>query len=383
MSAVKRLPVVIALVQTILALRVIARLVATAGGRRIERQETPVNGQVAVLVPVLNEVARLAPCLDGLIAQGPEVAEIIVVDGGSTDGTQGIVQRYRAQDVRVCLIDASPLPASVNGKAYGLQVGAAHACPDVSWILTIDADVRPDPLLARSLLAHADREHVGALSVATLQRLSGAAEGLLHPSMLATLVYRFGIPGYATAAVDRVQANGQCFLIERDLLAAVGGFAEVLDSVCEDVTLARAVASRGCPVGFYEAEGLASVAMYAGWRDAWENWTRSLPMRDRFAGVSSVVGLAEIALVQALPLYLAPLFSRMLGRRHPATLVNAGLLIMRGGVLAGMTRAYERPTFTYWLSPIVDLPVALRIWSMARRSRHRWRGRSFGTGESM
>lgn len=384
-DALKRLALLISLAQAILAIRVIARLVDTAGGRRVARRESPLDadGQVTVLVPVLNEVTRLEACLDGLIRQGPEVAEILVVDGGSKDGTQWVVQDYMARDERVRLIDASPVPPGVNGKAYGLSVGEAHASSGTRWILTIDADVRPEPLLARSLVAHATREGIRALSIATLQRLSGPEEGLLHPSMLATLVYRFGIPGYASSSVNRVQANGQCFLIERAVLQASGGFDGVLDSVCEDVTLARAVAAGGCPVGFYEADGLVTVQMYAGWRDAWENWTRSLPMRDRYAGYSGAVGLAEIALVQALPLYLAPWFIRWLGRRHPATLLNVGLLFTRAGVLAGMARAYERRPWTYWLSPLADLPVALRIWSMSRRRRHRWRGRSFETGASM
>ncbi|HEV2108170.1 MAG TPA: glycosyltransferase, partial [Thermomicrobiales bacterium] len=68
---------------------------------------------------------------------------------------------------------------------------------------------------------------------------SGMAEGVIHPSLLATLVYRFGIPGQATDDVAKVQANGQCFLLERETLDSIGGFTSVQDSVCEDVTLAR------------------------------------------------------------------------------------------------------------------------------------------------
>lgn len=381
----RRFYMLIAALQAVLAVRVVSRLVATARGARIERQERPIgaDGQVTVLVPVLNEAHRLAPCLDGLIAQGPEVAEIIVADGGSTDETPRLVRAYVARDQRVRLVDAAPVPPGVNGKAHGLQVGLDHASRNTRWVLTIDADVRPEPLLTRSLLAHAAREGLDALSVATLQRLSGPAEGVLHPSMLATLVYRFGIPGHATSEVSQVQANGQCMLIDRAVLDAVGGFADVWASVCEDVTLARAIAARGCPVGFYEADRLVSVEMYAGWRDAWDNWTRSLPMRDRYSGRSTALGLAEILLAQALPLYLAPWFYSRLGPRHPATLVNLGLLFTRAGILAGTARAYERRPWTYWLSPLADLPVALRIAGMARRRRHSWRGRSFGTGGSM
>jgi dolichol-phosphate mannosyltransferase len=331
-------------------------------------------------VPVLNEERRLAPCLAGLIAQGPEVAEIVVIDGGSTDATQEIVRRFARRDPRVRLVDASPVPPLVNGKAFGLCAGVRNSSPETPWILMIDADVRPDPALARSLLAHAAAEGVDALSVASRQELSGSAEALLHPAMLATLVYRLGIPGYATRDPSRVQANGQCFLVRRAVLAAIGGFSHVLHSICEDVALARLMASAGYRVGFYEADRLVSTAMYGSWREAWTNWPRSLPLRDQWPGWRVFIGLAEVTLVQALPLWLVPFLARTHGRRHPITTLNLALLGARIGVLAGMARAYVSPPPAYWLSPVSDLPVALRLWWMASRRRHQWRGRTIDTG---
>jgi dolichol-phosphate mannosyltransferase len=213
-----------------------------------------------------------------------------------------------------------------------------------------------------------------------MQRLSGPAEGFLHPAMLATLVYRFGIPGSATSRVERVQANGQCFLVRRNVLERAGGFLTVMDSVCEDVTLARHIASMGYPVGFYETGDLATVEMYESWQDVWENWTRSLPMRDRFTRWSSLVGLAETLIVQALPLWLMPVYLRLLGSRHWAIGLNLALLWTRLGVLAGTARAYEHRPWTYWCSPLADLPVALRLGQMAIRRNHVWRGREFAPG---
>ncbi len=95
------------LIQAVAAARVIGRLVATRGGKPIRdlgRWDAR-QGRVAVVVPVLNEQARLAPCLEGLIAQGSEVAEILVVDGGSTDGTRAVVDGFAARDPRIRWID--------------------------------------------------------------------------------------------------------------------------------------------------------------------------------------------------------------------------------------------------------------------------------------
>ena len=50
---------------------------------------------VTILLPTLNERAFVTDCLDSLCDQDyPEVDEILVVDGGSTDGTRAIVQRH-------------------------------------------------------------------------------------------------------------------------------------------------------------------------------------------------------------------------------------------------------------------------------------------------
>jgi dolichol-phosphate mannosyltransferase len=135
-------------------------------------------------------------------------------------------------------------------------------------------------------------------------------------------------------------------------------------------------------VGFYESDQLVTVEMYAGWRDAWQNWARSLPMRDRYSGWKSALGLVEIFLVQALPPWLAVFAGFRIGNKHPLFPLNAGLAIARFGVLQGMARAYEHRPWTFWLSPLADLPVAFRLLLMDRRRHHTWRGREIVAGDS-
>jgi dolichol-phosphate mannosyltransferase len=406
-----RFLILIALAQTVLAIRVIWRMVRSAGGERIE----PVEGnegatlllsscltrgvaaqqhwqdasapevarpacvlkqeRVSVIVPVLNERDRLSPCLEGLITQGEEVAEIVVVDGGSVDGTQQLVCTYAQSDPRVRLVDASPIPSTWNGKAWGLQVGLCAASQESDWILTVDADVRPKALLTCALLVQAKRAGLVALSVATLQEIESVGEGLLHPSLLTTLVYRFGMPGKVIRRVSEVQANGQCFLFRRDTLEACGGFEGTRHSVCEDITIARTLVASGYPIGFFEAGDLVFVKMYADWRDTWHNWTRSLPMRDQFSGIYTLFGWLEVALVQALPLPLLLFLLTAHIRHRWIMMLNSILLAMRIGVLFGTARAYRRRPWSYWLSPLCDLPVAVQLVRNAVQRRHVWRGR--------
>lgn len=381
--------IVLALAQVVAGLRVAMRLLRTARGSRIARSADPAPSErVTVVVPVLDERHRLAPCLEGLMAQPAEVQEILVVDGGSQDGTQALVRAAAARDTRVRLLDATPIPPGWNGKAHGLQTGLLHADPASQWILTIDADVRPEPDLVHSLLAHVRQSGVALQGVATRQVVADAADGLLHPALLTTLVYRHGIPGHDTASIHEAQANGQCSLFRREPLEQLGGFAVARDSRCEDVTMARALAAAGHLVGFHEADGLVETAMYSDWHDTWQNWPRSLTLRDRYWGLDGWLRLADVTLAQGLPLgVLAIGLLRSPGRQHgpaPATLpawrvlrtVNMVLFAMRLGILAGTRRAYVRPPVTYWLSPLVDFPVSLRLWQSALQRSHAWRGRS-------
>jgi dolichol-phosphate mannosyltransferase len=375
---------VFALMQMLLMLDVVRRLCATARGERI-RPATPVNqpaetGRLTLLVPVLNEYQRLAPCLTGLMAQGSAVAEILVVDGGSCDGTQDLVALFMQRDSRVRLLDASPLPAGWNGKSWGLHVGFQQIAPTSEWVLTLDADVRPTALLATSLLMHADKTGLSALSVATLQEIEGVGQGLLHPALLTTLIYRFGIPGHAIRKVQAVQANGQCFLCRRTLLERCGDFSVAQSSLCEDVTLARALVAAGHPVGFYEADDLVSVAMYQNWRELWQNWTRSLPMHDRFAGKHTVYNWLTLLLVQALPLPLLLYLMLSRSRDWKLILLNACAVMLRLGVLFGTARAYRRLPWSYWLSPLCDLPVVVKLGISGLQRRHTWRGRTLVRG---
>jgi dolichol-phosphate mannosyltransferase len=396
-----RLFVPIAVVQALLSIRVIWRMIRTTGGECITPVERNVgvtarvgrsscyhaptrsssqHEQVSIIVPVLNERKRLAPCLDGLIAQGEEVAEIIVVDGGSDDGTQELVSTYIGSDSRVCLVDASPIPPKWNGKAWGLQVGLRSANPDSNWILTVDADVRPQAPLTLALIEQARKVGLCALSVATLQEIESIGEGLLHPSMLTTLVYRFGMPGKVIRKVSEVQANGQCFLFRRKALEACNGFQGVRTSLCEDIAMGRTLVAAGYPLGFYEAGNLVTVRMYTDWRDIWRNWTRSLPMHDRFSGIYTFLGLLEVVFVQALPLpFMLFLFIKSI-RRSWMIVLNCILGAMRLGVLLGTMRAYRQRPWSYWLSPLCDLPVAFKLVRSSLRRRHIWRGRVLVAG---
>ena len=92
--------------------------------------------KLSVVIPVKNEASAIGPLLDSLIEQTLPPDEIVVVDGGSTDGTQIIVQDYsrRQREIRL-LCDANAFPGR------GRNLGTASAAND--WIAFTDAGVTP------------------------------------------------------------------------------------------------------------------------------------------------------------------------------------------------------------------------------------------------
>src|SRR5579871_5436935 len=110
--------------------------------------------------------------------------------------------------------------------------------------------------------------------------------------------------------------------------------------------------------------------MYADWQDAWRNWTRSLPMHDQFSGIGTLLGWLEVTLVQALPLPLLLLLVIVQARRSWPLTLNGILSVMRIGVLFGTARAYRQRPWSYWLSPLCDVPVAIQLGRSALQRRH-------------
>src|SRR5260370_14238963 len=77
-------------------------------------------GSVTAIVPARNEEAVIATCILSLASQ-PEIAEILVVNDQSTDGTASVVRSLMAKIPNLCLLEAGPLPDRCVGKHHELS----------------------------------------------------------------------------------------------------------------------------------------------------------------------------------------------------------------------------------------------------------------------
>ena len=346
-------------------------------------------GAVSVLVPTLNEVTRLAPCLQGLTLQGYVLREILVVDSQSTDGTQALVKTFQQQDPRIRLLSDEPLPPGWVGRPWALDYGFRHSSTASTWILGIDADTQPQPGLVAALAQAMEDQGYDLVSLAPKFILKTPGEFWLQPALLITLVYRFGAAGTVLASDQRVMANGQCFMVRRDLLERLGGYQSARSSFCDDVTLARYAAQQGARVGFWDGSELLRVRMYEGMAETWREWGRSLDLKDASSPVQLWGDWWFLMLVQGLPWLLTPgliALNVKAGDSWPLSLelwlwLNLALVGLRLGLQGAIASAYcfdQAPgRWAFWLSPLADVAAVVRIGLSSWQRPKQWRGRQY------
>jgi FkbM family methyltransferase len=106
---------------------------------------------ISVVTPTLNSVRFLERTLRSVVEQGYGTLEYIVKDGGSSDGTLGVLERYRERLTRVVV-------GKDTGQADALNQGFGTATGEIMAYLNGDDLFLPGTLryVARYFLAHPD-----------------------------------------------------------------------------------------------------------------------------------------------------------------------------------------------------------------------------------
>ena len=179
------------------------------------------SGRISIIVPALDEAAGIQSVLSELQPLRARGHEVIVVDGGSTDGTPAIAAPL-----------ADRVASSPRGRALQQNAGAAAASGDVLLFLHADTTLPDDAdALVLDGLRRTGRGW-GRFDV----RLSGR-----HP--LFRMVERMiGI----RSRLSGIATGDQAIFVRRQWFQRVGGFPDL--PLMEDVAITRALKRLGPPL---------------------------------------------------------------------------------------------------------------------------------------
>lgn len=181
------------------------------------RWREPRAPRLSIVVPVLNEAGIIGGFLRHLRERAPG-AEIVVVDGGSTDGT-----------ARLARSSCDRLLVTPPGRALQLNAGAKAARGDELWFLHADSRV-PAAAARRIHAALAEQGTAGGYFRINLPR-----ERLVY-RLTDTFAHYAGL-------LLRMRCGDHGFFCRREVFEACGGFPEV--PLMEDVAFFRRLRRRG------------------------------------------------------------------------------------------------------------------------------------------
>lgn len=93
--------------------------------------------KISVIIPTYNEKDSILDCLKSLDKQNLKDFEVIVIDDGSTDETQKLIENYKANNYSLSL-----LKQNHQGPASARNLGASQAMGDI--LVFVDADMTFD-----------------------------------------------------------------------------------------------------------------------------------------------------------------------------------------------------------------------------------------------
>lgn len=280
---------------------------------------------VLIVIPCLNEAAMLPALLRQLLDE-TDGAAIVVADGGSTDGSRGIVERFAAEDGRVRLL-ANPARIQSAGINQAVRAHGAGA----RWLVRVDAHCDYPPRYAGRLLAVAAVR--GATSVVVPMVSRGV--GCFQAAAAAAQNSRLGTGGspHRHVGEGRFVDHGHHALMDLGLFGRVGGYREDM-AANEDAELDLRLAAAGgriwlepsLALTYYPRRTLG--ALWRQYRSYGEGRARTLLLHGRRPKLRQALPLAVPA---AAALAVGAPFQPLLA----LPLAGWALLCLGGGVLVG------------------------------------------------
>ncbi len=330
---------------------------------------------VSVLIPARNEERTIEAAVRSALAE--PVAEVVVCDDRSTDGTADILAAI--DDPRLRVVTGEPLAAGWVGKAHACARLAREARHDELLFLDADTTLRPGGL--ERLLDLRQRLAADAVTAFPHQILGSFGERLLLPLLHVTYVSWLPLVlVHLSSWTSLLAANGQVLFLSREALHAAGGFDAIRREVVDDMALCRNLKRAGRRVVFAEGSSIASCRMYRSTTELWSGFAKNL-----YEGLGSVpvllVALAAYTGAFVLPwglLLAAPLVPEL---ALPGA-VGVGANLLQRLLLAVRFRQPLWSTLLHPVAVLLMLALALDSWGRSRAGNIAWKGRRYAARDA-
>lgn len=196
----------------------------------------------SVIIPTLNEEKTISGLLYDLVSQTSIPAEIIVVDGNSTDCTRQVVKKWSKAYPAIKLI-RSKSPVGVQRAVGGVKANSNLLC-------FLDADVRLslDFLQKASGLLKEKKLHTACPRYVPISKsaITTNSSQFMLSTIPIRLVYAFFNILFIFGQKRYPSGAGSCIITTKSIYKKVGGFRS--DIVCDDMAYIRAAAVANSPV---------------------------------------------------------------------------------------------------------------------------------------
>lgn len=241
------------------------------------------KGRVSILIPAKNEAKNIAECVRPFLPQLRDGDEILVINNGSTDGTETILKELGATEIlkgiasagpslKFRYLNTPPTPEGWTGKNYALHLGIEYATGD--WILFTDADTRHEPGSLDAALSFAESNQLDLLTLLPRCITGSFWEELIQPCAMAYMGLWFPIRKTNDPRSKVHFANGQYLLLRREHHQAIGGHNGVKEAFLEDFALMKKTKEAGghgmCAFGME----IYGTRMYDSFDTLWRGWRR-------------------------------------------------------------------------------------------------------------
>ena len=256
---------------------------------------------LSVLVPAFNEQKTIENTIKAIFLSGYDLAEVIVLNDGSTDKTREIVEGLMGKYEKLKLLNKKN-----SGKADSLNQGIRMAIGEL--VAVVDADSYPAIDSFRKLVGYFDDTKVGAVTCTIAPRNRKRFIEKLQTIEYYVIAFTRKLLGY----VDAIYVTpGPLAIYRKTALKRVGGFNK--DNLTEDIEITWHLTYFGYKRAMCLATNVATTVPHkvADWYRQRRRWnTGGLQCISQYKNLFFKKGMLGMFIV---PFFILQLFNGLLG----------------------------------------------------------------------